>query len=66
MIQIVEDIIQETYAFYNKSAKRQRRLKELASPNARPTIEDTMITDFEKVIEKTLEQGTISYYCIYY
>jgi len=61
LIQTVEDIIQETYAFYNKSAKRQRRLKELASPTAKPTIEDTIITDLERVIEKTLEQGTTSY-----
>jgi len=61
LIQTVEDIIQETYAFYNKSAKRQHRLKELASPTAKPTIEDTIITDLERVIEKTLEQGTTSY-----
>ena len=61
MIQTVKDIIQETYAFYNKSAKRQCRLKELASPTVKPTIEDTIITDLERVIEKTLEQGTTSY-----
>ena len=61
MIQTVEDIIQEMYAFYNKSVKRQHYLKELALATAKPTIEDTIITDLERVIEKTLEQGTTSY-----
>ena len=61
MIQTVEDIIQETYAFYNKSVKRQRRLKELASPTAKPTIEDTIITDLDRVVKKTLKQGTTFY-----
>jgi len=58
LIQIIENIIQETYAFYNKSAKRQRRLKELAISNMKPTMEDTIIADFEKIIEESLEQGT--------
>ena len=57
MIQIIENIIQETYAFYNKSAKRQRRLKELAV-YMKPTMENTIIADFEKIIEESLEQGT--------
>ena len=44
--------------FYNKSAKRQRRLKELAQKPQTTTVEDTAINTLEKTVEKTLEKGT--------
>ena len=44
--------------FYNKSAKRKPRLKELAQKPQTATVEDTAINTLEKTVEKTLEKGT--------
>lgn len=50
-------MLQDIYKFYNKSAKRQRRLKELAEKNNLPTIEDKTIEELENTIRETLKQG---------
>ena len=60
MISIIEEILQDTYKFYNKSAKRQRRLQELAEKGTQQTIEDAAIEVLENVVEESFEQG-ISY-----
>jgi hypothetical protein len=58
LVDSVENIIKDVYAFYNRSAKRQRRLKELAQKSRATTIEDTAIGTLEETVEKTLEKGT--------
>ena len=60
MVHSVEEIVQDAYAFYNKSAKRQCRLKELAQKTREATMEDKAIETLEKVVEKTLEKGLSS------
>jgi len=54
MIEAIEDILQQAYTFYNKSAKRQRRLKELAqmSPDQK-SIEDIAIETLEHAVEES-------------
>ena len=56
----MEEIIQDVHAFYNKSAKRRRRLKELAQNTEKTTMEDKAIETLEKTVEKTLKKGTSS------
>ena len=58
MVDKVENIIKDVHAFYNKSAKRQCRLKELAQKPQSTTVEDTAIDTLEKTVEKTLEKGS--------
>ena len=60
MIQTIEEILQDAYGFYNKSAKRQRRLKELAQMTNQKTIEDIAIEGLEHAVEQTLKKGTHS------
>ena len=57
MVQNIEEIIQDVYAFYNKSAKRRHRLKELAQNTEKTTMEDKTIETLEKTVEKY--KGTI-------
>ena len=57
MIHIIEEILQDTYGFYNKSAKRQRRLTELAQITTQKTMEDAAIEGLEKAVEETLKKG---------
>jgi hypothetical protein len=58
MIEAIEDILQQAYAFYNKSAKRQCRLKELTniSPDQK-SIEDIAIETLEHAVEESLKEG---------
>jgi len=58
----VEEIIQDVHAFYNKSAKRRRRLKTLAENNARATMEDKAIEILEDTVERTIKKGIPSSY----
>ena len=53
MIEAIEDIL---YMFYNKSAKHQHRLKELAqmSPDQK-SIEDITIETLEHAVEESLK-----------
>jgi len=62
LVRTVEEIIQDVHAFYNKSAKRRRRLKALAENNVRATMEDKAIEILEDTVEKTLKKG-ISSFC---
>lgn len=64
MIHIVEEIIQDIYAFYNKSAKRRCRLKELAQNADKVKMEDKAIETLENTIEKTIKKG-ISFYKLF-
>jgi len=57
LIRIIEQILQDTYGFYNKSAKRQSRLKKLAEMTNQKTIEDTAIEGLEYAVEETLRKG---------
>ena len=61
MVHDVEEIIQDVYAFYNKSAKRRRRLKVLAQDNEKTTMEDKAIETLENTVDKTLKKGISSY-----
>jgi hypothetical protein len=61
LVQNIEEIIQDVHAFYNKSAKRRRRLNVLAQDVGKTTIKDKAIETFENTVEKTLKKG-ISYY----
>lgn len=61
MVHVVEEIIQDTYTFYNKSTKRQRRLRELAQMQATTTLEDKAIESLEKSVKETLENGIQSF-----
>jgi len=45
---------------YNKSAKRRRRLKELAQNIEKTTMEDKAIETLEKPVENTLKKSTSS------
>jgi len=56
----VEEIIQDVHAFYNKSAKRRRRLKALAENNVRATMEDKTIETLENTVERTIKKGISS------
>ncbi len=60
MVCTVEEIIQDVHAFYNKSAKRRRRLKALAENNARATMEDKAIETLEDTVERTIKKGISS------
>lgn len=57
----MEEIIQDTYAFYNKSAKRQRRLHDLAQQNRQESMEDKAIQNFENAVTESLQTGIILY-----
>ena len=57
MIQTIEEILQEPYGFYNKSAKRQCRLKELAQMTNQKSVEDVAIEGLEHAVEQTLKKG---------
>lgn len=57
MVKRVEHILQDAYGFYNRSAKRQCRLKELAENSRQITIEDRAIQELETVIEEGIKQG---------
>ena len=60
MVCTVEEIIQDVHAFYNKSAKRRRRLKALAENNVRATMEDKTIETLENTVERTIKKGISS------
>jgi len=64
MIEAIEDILQQAYTFYNKSAKCQRRLKELAqmSPDQK-SIEDIAIETLEHAVEESLKEGILFGQC---
>ena len=59
MVIKVEHILQEAYGFYNRSAKRQRRLKELAENSRQMSVEEKAIEKLETAIEEGLKQGSI-------
>jgi Fic family protein len=60
LVHIIEEIIQDVYAFYNNSAKRRRRLMALAQNTGKTTMEDKAIETLENTVEKTLKKGTSS------
>ena len=63
MVLKIEEILQDVYEYYNNSAKRQGRLRELAETtgNRPQPPEDKVIDDLEIAIETTLKQGMSDY-----
>ena len=62
LIDAIENNLQKAYAFYNKSAKRQHRLRELMEmSHNQKSMEDIAIETLEHAVKESLKEGILFY-----